>query len=823
MGLSSRSTSPLQGLRVVDLSPDSVGGQVSQTLADFGADVIWIEPPGGARLRTQRAFPFIARGKRSVVADLRTPPGVDAVRSFATSADVLIESFRPGVADRLGIGYDALQSLNARLVYTSITGFGRDGPWAHLKGYEGVVAAVLGLDACFSAMTSEASPPFLTVPWCAFAASQSALHGTLAALLERERSGRGQWVETNMAQAITVHEGASSSWYSYLVTHRYPDAFAAAPPVSGAVPGHHFMFRLLVAQTKDGRWLQFAQNRPRLFEVFMRELGLDWMFDDPKWQGIPMLPDAGLRQELWQRMLSAVRERTFAEWSQAFDADHDLTGELYRTGPEVLDHPQLLHDRSIVEIQDVERGSVRQPAALCRMTQTPAIIGESAPVLDDSGPGATWRHAEGADSRRHAPPSSYQSERGPLDGVTVLELAIQYAAPYATTMLADLGARVIKIEPLDGDPIRRQIPQFPELGGGKVMQGKDSVALDLQTAEGVEIVHRIAAHADVVLEGFRDGAAERRQVDAESLLRINPDLIYVNARGYGVGGPYGDRAAFAPSFGAAGGIAAAHLGTLGADDPDLDMNAVAARSIVLRSASATKYASADGTGALCAATAALLGLYARTRCGGGQRIVSSMLLSTAHAMASHVVKYDGIPAAMDPGKDLRGPCALYRIYEAADGWVFLAAPQPKEWPGLVRALADVAELASDPRFATPDDRRRNDADLVDVLAGVFARRSKDDWQAKLGAVDVACVAVHTGAPEEVLMSDAHGRASGYLVDVTHPVFDMHPRLAPIVRFSRSTLDPQGAGLCGNATDTVLRELGYSVEQVADMRSRKIVA
>jgi len=150
---------PLEGVRVVDLSPDRVGAQVSQTLADYGADVIWVERPGGSRLRQQRAFPFYGRGKRSVVADLGTPEGIERVRSLAVGADVLIETFRPGVADRLGLGYETLEAANPGLVYTSITGFGRKGPWAHLKGYEGVVASVLGVYGSFSAMSSSARPP----------------------------------------------------------------------------------------------------------------------------------------------------------------------------------------------------------------------------------------------------------------------------------------------------------------------------------------------------------------------------------------------------------------------------------------------------------------------------------------------------------------------------------------------------------------------------------------------------------------------------------------------------------------------------------------
>ena len=366
-------------------------------------------------------------------------------------------------------------------------------------------------------MSPTGRPPFVTVPWCSFAASHAALHGILSALFEREGSGQGQWVEANLAQALTIHEGASSSWYGYLVSQRWPDAYVATPPVNeGGAPMHHFVYRLLVGQTKDGRWLQFAQNRPHLFEAFMRALDLEWMLTDPKWKGIPILEDEELRVELLQTMLAGVRDRTLADWQDVFDRDHDVFAELYRSGPEVLDHPQLRHDAAVVEIDDPERGRVRQPGPQFRMTATPAALRGGAPTLDDAA-GAGWRD-------RPAVPASPapMEDRAPLDGVTILELAVQYAAPYGVTLLADLGARVIKVEPLEGDSIRRQQTQFPEVGGGKPMQGKDSIAVDIRTPEGLAIVHRLAARVDAVVDGFRAGAAERGGFDADDVARDQP-------------------------------------------------------------------------------------------------------------------------------------------------------------------------------------------------------------------------------------------------------------------------------------------------------------
>ncbi len=199
-----------------------------------------------------------------------------------------------------------------------------------------------------------------------------------------------------------------------------------------------------------------------------------------------------------------------------------------------------------------------------------------------------------------------------------------------------------------------------------------------------------------------------------------------------------------------------------------------------------------------------------------------MVLSTAHSMASHVVTYPGAPEALHPGADLRGPSALYRIYDAADGWIFLAAPQPGEWEDLANALAPYLDLRADPRFATPKDRAANDEALTQVLTPVFVQRGKAEWQHDLTEHDVACVAVTTGPPEELLMADDFGRASGYLADITHPIFGAHPRLAPVVRFSRSATIAKPACLLGDATDSTLQELGYSDEAIADLRERNIV-
>lgn len=811
----------LSRLRVLDLSPNRVGAQVSQLLADFGAEVIWVEPPGGASLRAHPAFPCWARAKQSVVADLRTEAGQQTARDLAATSDVLIETFRPGKLDRRGLGFDDLSPLNPRLVYTSISGFGRVGPASQIKGYEGLVAAKTGLMQCFARVMPAGRPPMLAAPWCSFSASQVALHATLAALFERESSGLGQHVETSLAQAFNALD--TWGWFEHLIDRRWPGAYGRAQNYDkDGVPTGPFPFFLLVGLTSDGHWLQFAQVAPRLFRALIKSLGLERLFTDPEWKGFPALDDPAKRSAAWSMLLERVRQKTLAEWQAIFEKDPDVFAEQFRSGPEVLDHRQLLAEGFVMEIEDAERGVVRQPGPMFELSTTPARIGRSAPRLGEHDSSLEPRDDGGAAMRT---PSAGKPPRGlPLEGITILELAGLYAAPYGTTLLADLGARIIKVEPLEGDAIRTMVP-FPEAGGAKVMQGKESICVDFSTAEGLALVHALAARADIVMQGFRAGVAERLELGYERLRATNPELIYLNAQGYGNGGPDGHRPAYAPSFGAAAGITRANIGPLLHDSKntkDASLDQIRSGARLLSLGGTVVNAQADGFAALGIATALTLGLLARARGAGGQEIGATMLRTNVHAMSAEAVVYPGSPEPPRPDAELRGCSALYRVYDASDGWVFLASPTERDWKALVTALSAYVDLASDARFETPEQRANHDSALVEALTEVFAKRGRHEWERDLLAADIGCVAVATEGVEEILSSEEFGRASGYLSDVVHPTFDEHARLAPLARLSRSSTRALPGVLAGSHTDAILAELGHPSPAIADLRERKVV-
>jgi crotonobetainyl-CoA:carnitine CoA-transferase CaiB-like acyl-CoA transferase len=808
------SEGPLEGLRVVDLSTTLTSATVSGFLADFGAEVVAVEPPDGSPLRTQPAFPFWGRNKRSIALDFHAAADADVARALAADADVVIETFRPGVVERFGLGYDDLAPINPRLVFASVTAFGRTGELADVKGYEGLVMARLAGHDAMGAIIERPGPAFCAAPYTAWSGAQTALHGILAALFERERSGLGQRVDSTLIQGFAAHD----TWNAMLghIAKQYPEAFSQAGLADdgASVPNNSLFFRLLVALSADGRWLQFSQTTPRLFEAFMRVLGLDWMFDDPRWKTVPDFDDVDQRVEYYERLLAAVRAKTAAEWQEVFDDEPDVWAEIFRHGSELLDHPQLQHDRAVLTIDDEQLGPVRQPGPLVQLGATPGRVTRSAPALDEHGAELRGEPLT-RDATRQRVPDATAPTAPPLEGVTVLELGTYYAAPYGATLLTDLGARVIKIEQLDGDPIRHIIP-FPEAGAIKVLQGKEPIAVDIHRDDGRAVVYDLVRKADAILVSFRAGVVERLGLDPESLLAINPDLVYLSAPGYGVDGPCGHRPAFAPTIGAGSGLAMRNIGESAPQGPDLDVEVVKPAALRVGQ-SAMGVGHADGFSALGVASALLLGLLARERGAPGQAMQTSMLRTMAHVLAEDMVEYDGQPdrAVSDPG--LHGLSARYRLYETADGWVFLAAPAPREWDELVVALAPHVDLAADPRLPADDDA------LAEILARVFRTRTADEWERDLLAHDVGCLRVRPGAPDRQLFADGGiGEAKGWITEVDHPVVGRHPRLTPLVDFSRSGTIVLPSALCGARTDAVLSELGYDADRIDALRRAGVI-
>ena len=229
----------------------------------------------------------------------------------------------------------------------------------------------------------------------------------------------------------------------------------------------------------------------------------------------------------------------------------------------------------------------------------------------------------------------------------------------------------------------------------------------------------------------------------------------------------------------------------------------------------------DPTAALGAATAMMLGLVALSRTGKGQEVVTSMICSNAYANSDECIDYRGRPPVALADESLRGIDALYRIYDAQDGYVFLAAPQEKEWVPLCKALGH-SEWLEDARLITPEARQAHDAELISMLEQIFREKPADVWEAELTQQDIACVKVYTGLVSELECTDPAYRESGFVVEVEHPLFGKHLRHGATVHLSDAPPRLSPGCLIGQHTLAILQELGYTVEEAETLKERAVV-
>jgi crotonobetainyl-CoA:carnitine CoA-transferase CaiB-like acyl-CoA transferase len=411
---------------------------------------------------------------------------------------------------------------------------------------------------------------------------------------------------------------------------------------------------------------------------------------------------------------------------------------------------------------------------------------------------------------------------GPLDGITIVEAAYYYATPFATALLAELGARVIKIEPVQGDPYR-----LLGRGGGdpvaalghnnmvRAMQGKECIALNLKDARGREIVHRLIADADLFVHSFRGRVPEHLGIDEATLRTINPDLVYQYAASYGSVGPYAAQPAIDPVLAAFAGQTAYQTGE---GNPPL------------------RESGADPVAAAGHAAAMMLGLFARHRTGVGQYVESAMIVSNIYLNYEDALSYEGkLPR---PAVDRRqfGISATHRLYECAaidpsvaraphenpdPRWVMLAADDDAAFASLCR-VSDRDELASDARFATAPAREKNRAELEELLTQVLLTRTAPDWETMLLGAGVGCVVADAMSHFAFLYEDPQAGAIDMMTRVEHPSFGPYWRYAPVLQFSETPSRALPFAELGEHTRPILRDLGYDDSEIDRLLAEDVV-
>jgi crotonobetainyl-CoA:carnitine CoA-transferase CaiB-like acyl-CoA transferase len=386
---------------------------------------------------------------------------------------------------------------------------------------------------------------------------------------------------------------------------------------------------------------------------------------------------------------------------------------------------------------------------------------------------------------------------GPLNGYRVVDLTSNVAGPLATMILGDQGADVIKVEAPDGGDATRA-------GGNRRAQftasflnnnrNKRSIVLDLKTATGRKALLRLAARADVFVQNFRPGVAERLGVGEEPVRAVSPKIVYVSISGFGEKGPYAEKPAYDPVIQGFSGLATVQAGS---DE---------VRPRLLRTILPDKLTAITASQAITAA------LLARERTGEGQHVRLSMLEAVlAFLWASDM---SGQTFVGDEPARQEAASAIDLIYETADGYITAAALTDRQWAGLARAL-ERPEWLEDERFKTPALRQKNIDARLQLTQEALITRPTAEWLNRLTPVGVPCAPVLT---RNEVIRHPQVQEMGIVVETEHPVAGPLRQARAAARFSRTPAGIRfGGPALGEHTEEVLAELGYSAAEIAALR------
>ena len=772
---------PLSRFRIVELGVGPVTGLATMVFADFGADVVKVVPRGGDPWSGMGSWPLWTRGKRIVETDLDDPEDVAELRSLIVeSADAVLTNLDQASRDVVGLDAESLGRPD--LVLGVVSGFGEDGPYANYPAYEPVVAAKSGRMLNFAGVVDRPGPNYAALQVGTHATAQSAAFGLLAALIGREATGHGFTFDTSLLRGMMPYEMGIMA-----MAQLWDKGILERPKVTRDRTVSMPTFNYHPVRTRDGKWLQLGNLLPHLLDNFFRASGLDAVIAESEHPGDPFRWPREAVEQFRDYLFEHMQSKTLAEWTEIFVADGGVASHPYQTTQEALADPDV-----VANGHAVERDGVTQLGLLANLTESPGEVGAAAveTTFDaiEPRPVATM-------------PVTGDQPAKPLAGVTVVESATIIAAPLAAATLADLGARVIKIEPLTGDPFRSMFHGF---GASKCNAGKECISLDLKSADGQRIAQSLAGKADIWIHNYRMGVPERLGIGYEQLSAVNPGLVYVSANGYGPNGPGAKRPSTHPIPGAALGGVVWQLGGLPAEDsvPDNAELRETARKLLR-----ANEVNPDPNMSMVVATTALLGLAARRVHGRGQKVFVDMFGANAYANWDDFLSYAGKPERPGVDKDGYGLGPLHRLYRCADGWVFLMIATDDEWT----VLRDELGLKVD----------RNAAGLEDVLREVFAAGRADDFEARLATKGIGCVRADGLQPPAFLLEDEHCGVEELRVPAVHPDWGDYFRNGPMVRFSKGD-DYPGTGAMGGATISLLEELGYSTAETDALIADKTV-
>lgn len=804
---------PLEGLRVVDLSDGVAGAYGARLLAGWGATVVKVEPPGGDPTRrlgpgappadpdASILFSYLNTGKKGVVCDPGAEGGRNDILRLCRWADLVVESGAPGEWASRGVDFDALRRERPALVVCSVTPFGQDGPRA---GWRTTALTAFAPGGQMSLCGDDDKPPLKTAGFQA--EYQGGLHvfsAAMVALVGARRSGRGDHIDLSLqeVQAACLENAGPVAMVRETDAARTGNQLRA---IWGMYP------------SADGYIGVNAMARQTA--AVYRVIGQPQLAEDPAFMNLLANPE-----------MNHLVEALIGEWAsqrtsrQIYDESgrHRAPMSVVASPRELLDSEALRQSHFWQEIDHPRLGRHVTPGLPFDLDGDGGCV-TRAPLLGEHTLEMLAALPLGADTAPTGEP------RPLLDGVRVLDLSQVWAGPYAARFLADMGADVIHIEgPAFPDAVRGVgRGGDPEAHNKSVYfneynRNKRGLVLDLHRPEGIAAFKRLVPHADVVLENWSVGVAERLGIGYDDLRALNPGIVFVQMPAFGKTGPEAERVGFGPSIEQMGGLVS--LQGYEGGPPHR---------------SGISYG--DPNAGIVAAGAAALALFRREHTGGGGHVVVRQRDNLAGMVGEYMVAESlgvEIPPRMGNRDPLFAPQGVYRCKDDDDGrvigdimgeevgrvfdnWIAISVDSDASWAALVQTIGDARLRA--PGMASVEGRRAHH-DVIDQTITDWTRaRDAAEAAATLQAAGVSAAPVLS--PLQVVQ-DPHLNARGTFPTVDHPVAGVHRTMRPVWRLrDRPFTGAKAAPAFGQHNREVLAELGgYSDAELDWMEAEGVLA
>jgi crotonobetainyl-CoA:carnitine CoA-transferase CaiB-like acyl-CoA transferase len=789
-------TGALAGLRVLDLT-GRMGGYCGLLLANLGAEVILIEPPGGDPLRREGPFKNSTRdpelslafaayhtNKRGIVLNLEESQDCRTFRQLVGCADVLIEDKPVGFLDERNLGYAALQSLNPGLVMTSITGFGLTGPYRDFRAPSIVAFAMGGLmNLCGY---PERAPLMGPCDVAYHLGSVHAAFGTLVALFKRRGDGRGDHVDVSL-QDVLVADPFLRIITRYSVTGEVPERTGHSQSTTVAE----------TYQCQDG-YARIFVNQVDHWKRFVEWLGNPPELLDPKFENVQN------RFPLRQTIDRLVEARTLNYSAKKFFEEFQglrLAAAPINSPASFLADEQTQHRNFVTAVDHRELGHYRFPGDPYKFSASPIRVERGAPLLGEHQAQVGQEFSQRAPWLAAAPAPSSK----PFEGIRIISFPTGIVGPALAGLLAEHGAEVIAIEA--GRAVRspQRGQRFQIASDLESNRNRKRIAVDMKNPEGVALVKRLIAKSDVVAENFSARVMGSWGLDYPRLKEIRPDMIMASLQAFGQTGLRRDYVSFGPILMSYSGMA--YLWR----DPEIE-----------RPGAACQTAFPDYIAPSYGALAILAALHHRARTGNGQYIDISQAETAAAMIGPAFLEYLVNGTAPQPQGNFSAEAAPHGCYRCKgdDRWCAIAVDSQEDWIRFCE-IAGHREWIADPRFADLNARVANRQELDATVEQWTRKYTPHQVTVMLQRENIAAGIVQTA---EDLYRDPHLRERGFAREVFHRGIGWVTRAGPSVRLTERAFQPRDeAHIAGEDNEAVFGEiLGLTRDEIGDLSDRKVL-